>query len=129
MITLAFYTYISTPTIHPIGYVAYFRSDDELQEILSRVLNSTQFKREPAHYILRAMGTKTMEVYYTDTPTEAMTIILRDYNQVFKRAYGLAESKIWHFAWKAAGEKRRIAWALLRMDAAREMVTDEKWGK
>lgn len=104
--------------------------NDDLQVILSDIFSAAKFNMEHGNYLLTASykgGRK--DKYYTNQPTEAMHRILSDYKKTFNAAYEIAKGKIWPFAWRVATENFRIVRALSRMDEAREMATDEKWGK
>lgn len=127
MITLELYSFTGRPSTRNNLYIAYFRSDVELQDMLGRILSEAHFNRTQGHYILQATNIESTSYYYTDRPTVTMHRLLSDYKKVFKRAYEIAEMKTWSFAWQAAGEAYRINCALMNMESARQKIIVEKW--
>lgn len=127
MITLELYSYIGLPSHRNDLYIAYFRTDDELQDMLTRLLAAAPFNGKQGHYILQATGTGGKAYYYTDHPTVEMHNILSAYKKVFLKAYWLARERMWPVAWSLSGEGYRITCALMQMDKARELLATEKW--
>lgn len=116
-------------SIHGILYLAYFRQDYDLQVMLARVMAVANFTPEPGNYLLKATYKDGKHAeFYTNQPTANMHYLLSDYKKVFNIAYKIAQGKIWPFAWLVGGEGYRIKCALLQMVAAREALTDAKWG-
>lgn len=96
--------------------------------MLARIMAVAAFTREPGNYLLKSIYKDGKDdQYYTSRPTANMHYLLSDYKKVFNKAYGLAATKVWWFAWKAGGEKYRINCALLQIDKAKEILTTQKW--
>lgn len=128
MFILELYSYTGRPSHRNSLFTSYFQTDEQLQDMLSRLLAAAPFNNKQGHYILQATGTHGRTYHYTDHPTVEMHNILSSYKKVFLKAYQLARERMWPVAWSLSGEGYRIACALMQMDKARELTMAEKWG-